>query len=158
MYVYVVMDSVYSERWRIWEKLYKLSVTVRTSRMVNIGLSRVDDAVAAKHPVGLLSFIQFLYLLLLLWVTLKCLGWMFWSASFLYIFCAALLWRHLFIITIVSISLTLRVCRATLLVNLTPSWKERGPSYLVSNVSSYNLSISLPSQEKKTGKYTYRKL
>lgn len=32
--------------------------------------------------------------------------------------------------------LTLRVCRAMLLVNLTPSWKELGPSYLVSIVSS----------------------
>lgn len=32
--------------------------------MVNIGLSKVDDAVAAKHPVGLFSLIHHFYRLL----------------------------------------------------------------------------------------------
>lgn len=42
--------------------------------MVNLGLSKVDDAVAAKHPVGLLSFIQYFYLLLLKQVILNLFG------------------------------------------------------------------------------------
>lgn len=48
--------------------------------MVNIGLSKVDDAVAAKHPVGLLSFIHYFYPLLLEQVINSTgFGYMLWS-------------------------------------------------------------------------------